>query len=165
MTSPVVLELAPLPREQMGPFLILGVDKDADREQVEAAWAQRVIAARKGQTKIPLEDINWAREVIHDPDRRRRAEGMSLNLDTADGLLRQLAERYGSGAAAWQPWEEEKPRADYAPPTEVPRLDEVRQSVVLPELPVELPAVARLLDEFVREPLDPWALDLPSESR
>ena len=28
--EPVVLELAPLPREQVGPFLLLGLDKDAD---------------------------------------------------------------------------------------------------------------------------------------
>ena len=30
----VVLELAPLPREQLGPFIILGVDKDADQERI-----------------------------------------------------------------------------------------------------------------------------------
>ena len=28
--TPIVLELAPLPREQVGPFLILGLSKDAD---------------------------------------------------------------------------------------------------------------------------------------
>ena len=79
----------------MGPFVVLGVDKDADREQIEAAWAQRVIAARKNQVKVPLEDINWAREVVHDSERRTRAEVTSLNPDTADGTLRRLAERYG----------------------------------------------------------------------
>ena len=31
---PVMLQLAPLPRTQIGPFLILGVDKDADRDTV-----------------------------------------------------------------------------------------------------------------------------------
>ncbi|GIW79792.1 MAG: hypothetical protein KatS3mg105_1599 [Gemmatales bacterium] len=39
----VVVELAPLPREQMGPFLILGVYKDADSATIDAHWAQRVI--------------------------------------------------------------------------------------------------------------------------
>ena len=68
--APVVLELAPLPREQLGPFLILGVEKTATREQIEAAWAQRLIAARKHQVGVPLEDINWAREAINDTDRR-----------------------------------------------------------------------------------------------
>ena len=29
-SEPVVLDLAPLPREQIGPFLLLGLDKDAD---------------------------------------------------------------------------------------------------------------------------------------
>lgn len=37
-SEPVVLELAPLPREQIGPFLLLGLEKDADREQIEASW-------------------------------------------------------------------------------------------------------------------------------
>ncbi len=41
--DPVVLELAPLPREQLGPFIILGIDKDATAEEIEAAWAKRVI--------------------------------------------------------------------------------------------------------------------------
>src|SRR5688572_1680666 len=72
--GPLVLKLAPLPRNQVGPFLILGVDKDAPRDAIEAAWAQRLIWARKGQTPVPLEDINWAREVLNDPDRRLRAD-------------------------------------------------------------------------------------------
>ena len=41
--EPIVLDLAPLPREQIGPFLLLGLDKDADKEQIEANWARRVI--------------------------------------------------------------------------------------------------------------------------
>ena len=36
---PEVLDLAPLPRAQIGPFLILGVDKDVDRDTLEANWA------------------------------------------------------------------------------------------------------------------------------
>ena len=64
---PMILKLAPLPRTQVGPFLILGVDKSATREIVEAAWAQRIIWARKGLIQTPLEDINWARDVLNDP--------------------------------------------------------------------------------------------------
>jgi hypothetical protein len=71
---PVMLDLAPLPRSQVGPFLILGVAKDADREALEANWAQRLIWARKNLIKVPLEDINWARELINDPDARLRAD-------------------------------------------------------------------------------------------
>src|SRR5215469_10419725 len=92
--APVVLELAPLPREQVGPFLLLGVDKLADKEQIEANWAQRVIWARKGQSKVPLEDINWAREHVSDPEKRIRADAASLNADTTTGVLRRLKERY-----------------------------------------------------------------------
>src|SRR5262249_35670404 len=55
------VELASLPREQVGPFLILGVPKDADAETIEAHWAQRVLWARQGKSRISLEDIHWAR--------------------------------------------------------------------------------------------------------
>src|SRR6266540_3297825 len=116
--APVVLELAPIPREQVGPFLLLGVDKTADKDQIEANWAQRVIWARKNQIKVPLEDVNWARETINDPEKRVRADTASLNLDTTDGVLRQLADRYADPRTALrcQPLDVEKPLADYTPP-------------------------------------------------
>ena len=34
-SEPVVLELAALPREQMGPFLLLGIDKSAGKSAIE----------------------------------------------------------------------------------------------------------------------------------
>src|SRR5207244_2073162 len=103
--------------------LLLGLDKDAGPEEVEAHWAQRVIWARKGQTRLALEDVNWAREVIRDPDRRVRADAASLNPDTGAGVLRELAARYGvgrPGRVGWQPLDAEWDLKDYAPPAEVP---------------------------------------------
>jgi hypothetical protein len=157
--EPVVLELAPLPREQIGPFLLLGLDKDAGKEQVDANWARRVIWARKQQMRIALEDINWAREVISDPERRVRADAASLNADTSDGVLRRLALRYaGNGAPAWKPLDEEKSLADYTPDVPVPDAAEVRAALALPEIPEEVPAAAGLLRQLVEPTLDPWAL-------
>src|SRR5438270_4274681 len=107
--EPVVLELAALPREQIGPFLLLGVDKDAGPEEIEANWAQRVIWARKNLLRTALGDINWAREVITDPERRVRADLTSLNTDTADGVLHRLSAQYGtSPRGTWQAVDEEK---------------------------------------------------------
>lgn len=163
--EPVVLELAPLPREQIGPFLLLGVDKDAVDEQVEANWAQRVIWARKNQLGVPLEDINWAREIMREMERRIRADASSLNPDTIEGIQRQLAARYGfdgTGGPGWQPLDQEKPLADYTPATEVPVIADVQAAITVPEAPADLPVVAWLLDRFAREPIDPWALDLAS---
>src|SRR5947208_9292191 len=93
--EPVVLELATLPREQVGPFLLLGLDKSADKKEIEEHWAERVKWARRNLIKVPLEDVNWAREVLSDTDRRVRADAASLNSDTTDGLLAQLGRRYG----------------------------------------------------------------------
>jgi hypothetical protein len=160
--EPVILELAPLPREQIGPFLLLGVEKDADQKQIEASWAQRVIWARKNQIAIALADINWAREVINDPERRPRADVTSLNVDTAERVLTQLEEQYGTligSGLAWQPLEVEQAWTDYVPDTEVPNARDVQAAIDVPQVPEEVPAVARLLEQWVQEPLDPWALD------
>jgi hypothetical protein len=163
--TPVVLELAPLPREQIGPFLILGLPKDADAKQVEANWAQRVIWARKSQVNVLLEDINWARETLNDADKRVRADAASFNLDTAESTLARLVRRYetpGAAAGTGRPQDLEKPLADYAPDVEVPDPFELSRAVRVPEVPEEFPAVAALLDRLARQPLDPWALTFPS---
>ena len=161
--EPVVLELAPLPREKIGPFLLLGVGKDAAKEQIEANWAQRVIWARKNQIRILLEDINWAREAISDPERRLRSDVASLNADTAEGTVRRLAARYSAGEAAgpgWKPLDSERDLSDYVPAVSVPDPEEVRAAIVVPEVPQEVPAAGRLLEQFLAVPLDPWAADL-----
>jgi hypothetical protein len=160
---PVVLQLAPLPRTQIGPFLLLGVDKDADRETVEANWAQRLIWARKGQTRSSLEDINWAREILSSTEQRLRADAVALNLDTTEGTLRKLRERYQGkrpSDVGARPLDLEKWLGDYTPPVPVPTVEELRQNVHVPELPQEVPAVRVLLEEFARAPVDPWAIDL-----
>jgi hypothetical protein len=153
---PVVLDLAFLPREQVGPFLLLGVDKTGDKEQIEACWAQRVIWARKNQIVTPLEDINWAREALRDPDKRVRADAGSLNVDTSDGVLGRLRERYGSAGSGCRPLDVEKDLRDYTPAVEVPDLEQVRQSIPIGEVPMEFPAVAKLLADFAAQPLEPW---------
>jgi hypothetical protein len=139
--------------------LILGVAKTATREQVEEQWAKRLIWARKKLFKVPLEDINWAREVMNDGDKRLLADAETLNLDTPDGVLRDLINRRHAGdnqRAACHPLDVEKSLADFTPPVEIPDMEEVRRSIHVPELPREFPAVGQLLEQLAREPLDPW---------
>jgi hypothetical protein len=158
--APVVVELAPLPREQVGPFLLLGVEKTADKEQVEAAWAKRVIWARKDQIRVPLEDINWARAVINDKVKRIRADAASLNLDAADGVLKRLAEQYGGEAPPQcRPLDVEVDFSGYDAPIEKPDAASVRAQIVVPDVPMELPGARAILEEYLRQPLDAW--DLP----
>ena len=161
--EPVVLELATLPREQIGPFLLLGLDKSADKTALDAHWAERLKWARKGQAKVPLEDINWAREILNDVERRIRADAASLNADTCDGTLAQFAQRYGMEGGqvtrTWQALDCEKQLADYLPPAEVPDPNAVRVALTVPEVPQEVPAVPLLLERFVSEPLDPWKIE------
>jgi hypothetical protein len=161
--NPVVLELASLPREQIGPFLLLGLPKDANKELIEQHWADRVKWALKNRIKLSREDINWAHEMLKDQGSRIRADAASLNTDTSDGILARLTRRYGStGGRIWQPLDCEKPLADYSPPTELPDVEAVRAATVIPEIPQEMPAVAGLLDRLAQAPLDPWAVELPA---
>jgi len=160
---PVMLQLAPLPRAQIGPYLILGVDKDADRETVEAQWAQRLIWARKGTTRASLEDVNWAREVMSSTEQRLRADAVGLNLDTTDGTLRKLRERFQGqrpSEVGARPIDVEKWLGDYVPAVAIPSVEELRGNVHVPELPREMPAVRVLLENFARTAVDPWQVDL-----
>jgi hypothetical protein len=163
--QPVVLELASLPREQMGPFLLLGLDKTAAKAEVEEHWADRIKWARRSIIKVPLEDINWARDALSDTDRRLKADAASINSDTADGALAALARRYGleGGQAArlWQPLDSEKSLADYSPVAEIPDAQQLREAIRLPDVPDDLPAAGELLRQLADGQLDPWAIELP----
>jgi hypothetical protein len=152
--------LAALPREQVGPFLILGVAKNADNETIEAAWALRVLWARQGKTRVPLEDIHWARSVLRDSNQRLAADAGSLNPDIASDELRRLTKLWNLDAArpAWTPLDPDLSSV----PADVPDPAAVSPTMTAPAVPVDLPGVARWLDEFARAPLDPWGLALPS---
>jgi hypothetical protein len=162
--NPVVLELASLPREQIGPFLLLGLPKEANKDLIEKHWADRVRWALQNRSKLSREDINWAHEMLKDFTSRVRSDAASLNADTSDGLLVKLARRYGGGQGRmWQPLDSEKPLAEYSPAAELPDLESVRSATVVPELPEELPAVAGLLERLAQAVVDPWTLELPRQ--
>ena len=165
--EPVVLVLAPLPREQIGPFLILGIEKDATMDQVEAGWAARLKQARRQSGDVGLEEINWAREVLKDPERRVRADACSLNVDTVDRVLHQLSERFSgqTGGAAWQPRDCEKDLREYTIPVKMPDVEALRAAIVVPMPTRETPAVTRLLEEFARDAatIDPWNMPTAEE--
>jgi hypothetical protein len=174
-SEPVVLELAMLPREQVGPFLLLGLEKSADRSQIERHWADRLKWARRAQVQrnqpgaypVPLEDINWAREILNDLERRLKADVASLNTDISKRrltrLCRQFGLRDGQPTRLWQPLDVEKDLSEYTPTVEIPSPDEVQAGITVPEFPeaAALRAVADLLRQMVTLSLDPWSIDLP----
>lgn len=162
--QPVVLDLAALPREQMGPFLLLGVDKDATPEEIEAHWAQRLIWARARQVRHALEDVNWAKEVLSDRDRRVLADVVSMNPDSLASELRQLLEKHGpleEEVPAWTPMEAPLPDVPELPPDTVPDPDALRAALEIPEIPLEFPAMQRMIEQVIAAPIDPWEERLP----
>ncbi|MCS6850523.1 MAG: hypothetical protein NZ700_05055 [Gemmataceae bacterium] len=150
----VVLELAPPPREEIGPYLLLGLSKDAGPEQIDRHWAQRVIWARRNQGRVALEDVHWARDVLRDAGRRQEADAGTFNADTAAGVLRDLTERYHLDRPAWDPIEWGPVTADLVPPMPVPSLDDVQANLAVPPLPDDIPAIGEVLAQLLREPID-----------
>ena len=160
--QPLVLDLASLSREQMGPFLVLGVDKDVDNKEIEAHWAQRLIWARAKQVRVPLEDINWAKEILQDRDRRVLADILSLNPDTLAAEMRQLLQLEKHGALepeepGWTPVEPPLPELPKMLPEQLPDMEAVRADIAIPEIPLDLPAISRMLEEVANAPIDPWS--------
>lgn len=157
--KPLELLTATLLREQIGPFLILGVDKDASPEEIEAAWRQRVEWVEQGQLRVSVEDLTWAKEILLDADRRILADIGSLNPDTSDGQLRQMLAVQGSDEWERPHWPiRDVPLAD-PPPIPPEWLDEPHadlSSLPIPDVPRVIPALHRILEESRRQPLDPW---------
>jgi hypothetical protein len=86
-----------------------------------------------------------------------------LNIDTTDRTLKKLCDRYQGKQQVeirCKPIDTEKWLADYTPAMPVPPVDEIRAQVKLPEIPHEVPAVRVMLESFVKEPLDPWQVEL-----
>jgi hypothetical protein len=153
-----------LPREQIGPFFLLGVPKEADQDQIEKHWVDRVKWCLQNKVKLSREDVNWAHEMLKDLVSRVRSDVSSLNVDTSEGIMLKLAQRYGSGGGQgrmWQPLDSEKPLADYTPVAEVPAAESIRSALTVPEIPEELPAVFQLLERLAQTALDPWTVELP----
>ena len=158
--------MAALPREQMGPFLLLGIDKSAGKSAIEEHWAERLKWARRQLIKVPLEDINWAREVLGDVEKRLKYDAGCVNADTTDSVIATLARRFGlegggHSSRMWQPLDEEKSLADYSPDAEIPDRAGVEAAIVAPDIPQDVPAAASLLEKLVAPPIDPWGLELP----
>jgi hypothetical protein len=100
---------------------------------------------------------------MNSTEQRVRADAVSLNLDTTDGTLRTLRERFQGkrpSEVGARPLDVEKWLGDYVPPAPVPTVDELRQAVRIPELPRDVPAVRVLLENFARTAVDPWQIDL-----
>ena len=71
--------------------------------------------------------------------------------------LRRLTRLWNlDGRPDWTPLDPDPPDLQ----TDVPDPAAIRQTVPAPAVPVDLPGVARWLDEFARGALDPWGLNL-----
>lgn len=163
MTKPVLLELASLPREQIGPYLILGLPKEATRNQIEENWADRIRWVRRNLISIPLGDINWAREMLSTEEKQAQADAASLNTDTASDTLAALLAKYGfASGEIWKPVDVPTPPETNSPAIEIPTPEKILGEIQLRDISHAFPQVPLLLEGMCMKPIDPWALDLPS---
>src|SRR5262245_9068235 len=98
-------------RETVGPFLVIGVDKDADAADIESQFAQRFTEVRRGEGRWSEADLIWARSILLDPELRIIADAENLNPDTASGEVRRLARVYhvDGSPPGWEPYDPEPP--------------------------------------------------------
>ena len=92
-----------------------------------------------------------------------RADATSLNVDTTDGVLEHLRQRFQGGdqkSAPCRPLDVEKNLANYDPAIMLPDSQEVRLLIPTPQIPRELPAVRVLLEELANLPRDAWDINL-----
>lgn len=158
------VELAALPRDLVGPFLLLGARKNADAEEIEARWAQCVLWARQGKTAVSLGDIHWARAVLRDIDRRLAADVNSLNTEVAGDELHRLAKSFhlDDGRPAWTPLD---PDPLPVRPEDLPDAAGILAALPNPDFTIEFPAIDRWLTEFANAEIDPWSIPHQSQSR
>lgn len=147
----------PEPRELAGPFLILGIDKDADAATIETRWQSQRDAIERGECQWSIDDLDWAKETLLDTKQRLNADVESLNCDLASGEVQRLLRQYhlNGSPAGWEP-------IDPEPPMELPEIDPtaLTNDVSSPQIPVELPAINAWLTQFAAAVTDPWTMEL-----
>jgi len=153
------LSTARLPWQQAGPFLILGLDKDASSEQVESATRQRLDWIRQGILSCSEEDLNWARDMLLDAEQRIVADAQSLNLDTLDRQWQQLRDTHDSTDwehPHWPIWDYPLPEIPVPSPEQGDANGAKTCDPPLPEIPDEIPALSQLIDDWRSRRIDPW---------
>ncbi len=99
--------------------------------------------------------------MLLDRERRVSADVVSLNPDTSTGELRQILAKHGPlepEVPSWSPYEAALPELPEPPSNLMPDCDELRAGLAVPEVPLELPAIDRILEQARSSPLDPWNL-------
>lgn len=143
----------------VGPYIILGIDKDADPATLPEVCARRVEAARAGELTWTEEQIVAALEVLHAPEERLESDVESFNTDIASGEVRRLARLYrvDGGGPAWEPMDPE-------PPTELTELTfdaaGLAAEAPAPDVPLELPSVETWLTQYAAGASNPWTSEL-----
>jgi hypothetical protein len=150
----------PIDRDDVGPFIVLGVDKDVDAATLHARVAERLRQIDRGECRFTRADVEWARDVLRDRKSRLRADVDHLNPDLASGALGRLARLYHLDGAppGWEPLDPE-------PVADLPGLDAIdvqalAAGLVPPEAPLHFPTLDHWAARRLEIGDDPWAENL-----
>lgn len=149
-----------IPRELAGPFIILGVDKDADDATIESHYHSQLTSIERGECNWSPDDLEWARCQLSEAKSRLSADLESLNADLASGEIHRLARLYrlDGSPPGWEP-------IDPEPPAPLPNIEDIdpvtlAANVAMPEFGVEIPAIDTWLQQFAAAVTDPWTMEL-----
>jgi len=147
-------------RDRAGPFVVLGVDKDADATTLETHFERQRQAIQEGEALWTLEDLEWAHNELQDPKRRLTADINSLDVDLAFGEIHRLARLYclSDDLPGWEPLDPEPTPEILA--TDSINIEQLVADTPQPDVPLEIPAINRWLDQFAQQVADPWTIEL-----
>lgn len=137
------------------PQILLNVPRNADLDEIEAAFAARYKAARRfDDADERRQALNQALETLRDPDRRATAEvrGYHLPLDPT-ARLPELAEAV---VALWPPEPLPDPLLALPPVTPTEELAARLAAQPAPDWPAPAELLRRLAARLALERLDPW---------
>lgn len=146
-------------REDAGPFIVLGVDKDADTATIEAQYQARLFPARRGELTWSVSDLDWAQEQLSDAERRVAADAESWNIDNAAGDVRRLMRLYRleNNATSWEPLDPEPPVTLPEPTMDMAA---IMSELQMPDAPLDLPAISAWLANCGSVGANPWAAEV-----
>jgi hypothetical protein len=157
--DPVVLDLAPLPKEKMGPFIILGVAKEATPKEIESAFQERLLGIQAGDFPLGEEDIHWAKERLSDPEDRLNADVVSMNAEILNSPIRRMNKSDSENS-----WSSRDATTRFNVTIEEDlqlAIDAITKDLVVPDLEFDVSKLGRLIKESENPSWDPWNPETP----
>lgn len=150
----------PADRDDYGPFLLLGVDKDADAATVQSHCVERMRWLDEGAGRFQRADLEWAQGELADAEARLAADLNHLNPDLASGAVGRLTRLYHLDGTppGWEPLDPEPTPA--LPGGGIIDATFAAATLPPPAAPLDFPSLDRWAANLLHVGGDPWSENL-----